>query len=540
MAAPPPPLSDRSDPLRILLIEDEAAHVVLIERAFVDDERDFHVLTAQTVKSGVEALRSFDADLILADWRLPDGEGTDLLHKAPGLDCPVIVMTGHGDEKTAVAALRSGALDYVVKSDIALASMPQTVVRGLREWGLIKERQRLEDELHISQKMEAIGRLAGGIAHDFNNLLTVIGTYAEFALEETDPDKLKENLREIIKAQERAAALTGQLLAFGGRQAMTPVPVDVNESILGVGRMMRRVIGEHYPIHLNLEDSLGSVLADPSQLEQVIVNLLVNARDAMPSGGSISISTRRVELEAPLLCAGGHLPSGGYLRLDVADSGTGMPDDVKLRIFDPFFTTKHGGGTGLGLSSAFGIVHQLGGDIAVDTIEGQGTTFSVYLRWDAAPTVLAQEEEDEGPTPGPEDLSGTETILLAEDDSAIRKLVLEMLGRRGYTVLVAENGEEALTLARNHKGKVDLLLSDVVMPRRSGFELALDLQAEIVDLKTLFISGYLGDSLPPEELRNPRTRFLSKPFSTQALLSGVRELLDEIPQSLESSSASSS
>jgi two-component system, cell cycle sensor histidine kinase and response regulator CckA len=535
MAEPLRSSTDRAHGVRILLVEDEPAHAELIERAFGDDGAEFEVVVAPTLKRAVEALGSYNPDLILTDWRLPDGQGTDLLSETPGLECPVVVMTGHGDETTAVVALKKGALDYVVKSAEVFASMPQTVARALREWNLIKERERLEAELKVSQRMEAIGRLAGGIAHDFNNLLTVIGTNAEFALEEADDRKRNENLSGILEAQQSAAALTGQLLAFGGRQPMKPSAIDVNESIRGVERMMRRVIGEHYALQLDLSDDLGPVLADPTQLEQVIVNLLVNARDAMPTGGSISLCTRLVEVTAPLLCAGGHLSPDTYVTLEVADTGTGMSDSVKARMFDPFFTTKQRGGRGLGLSSAFGIIHQLNGDIAVETEEGVGTTFSVFLPLGSDAEMSPPAEEMPNSV---KDFSGSETILLAEDDEGIRKLVLQMLGRRGYTVLVAENGEEALDLARAHEGEVDLLLSDVVMPKRSGYELALELQKEIEGLSTLFISGYVGDALPPEGLRHPRTQFLPKPFSARALLSRVRDLLDSDPQRLESTASS--
>ena len=388
----------------------------------------------------------------------------------------------------------------------------------------ITERKQLEEQFRQSQKMEAIGQLAGGVAHDFNNLLTVINGYSSLALQRMpDEDPLRENLEEISKAGERAANLTRQLLAFGRKQMLQPVALNLNDVISDLNKMLRRLIGENIKLTAKFDPALRKIRADPGQIEQVIVNLVVNARDAMPQGGHLTIETANFEVDSEY--AGSHIGvgPGSYAMLAVTDSGVGMNEQTKARIFEPFFTTKEKGkGTGLGLSTVYGIVQQSGGNIWVYSEAGTGTSFKIYL-----PELIEPEREAKAASASANTmLRGTETILLVEDEEVVRGLTQKILEESGYHVLTAGGGDEALQLCSEKKTKIDLLLTDVVMPGASGKEVADRLGDMVPGIKVLFMSGYTDESIVHHGVLDSNVEFIQKPFTPVALSRKVREVLD--------------
>lgn len=385
----------------------------------------------------------------------------------------------------------------------------------------ITEYQQMEERLRQSQKMEAIGTLAGGIAHDFNNLLMVINGYSSVLAESLAHDtKLRTCADQIQKAGERAASLTRQLLAFSRKQTIQPSIVNLNQIITGMEKLMHRLIGEHIAISTQLAPDVGTVLADPSQMEQVILNLAVNARDAMPDGGALSFETRNVQLGDPLASAN-NLKPGRYVEVVVKDTGVGMDLNIQSRLFEPFFTTKPAGqGTGLGLSTIYGILKQSNGHITFSSQPGHGSTFRVYLpHTDSSPFAIPLEAGNRGR------LHGRETILLVEDDASVCDLIRAVLDEHGYTVLVPAHPQEAEQLFVTHKGKIDLLLSDVVMPEVHGPELAKRLCARDPQLKVLFMSGYIDDPDVRQGIEGSELGFLQKPFAPLTLALKVREIL---------------
>lgn len=380
----------------------------------------------------------------------------------------------------------------------------------------------LEEQLYQSQKLESVGRLAGGIAHDFNNMLTAINGYSELTLRKLDADNpLRRNIEEIKKAGERSAQLTHQLLAFSRQQVLQPVVLDINEAITDTIKLLERLIGEDVKLVIALNSRTGRVNVDPGQLSQIIMNLAVNARDAMPNGGELTIETANVFFEPENTEQKVGVLPGAYVMLAVCDTGEGMDDTTQQRIFEPFFTTKElGKGTGLGLATVYGIVKQSGGNIEVDSQIGAGTTFRVYL-----PRVAEQSEAVEITDSPAEFLTGTETILLVEDEELVRKLSREMLETCGYTVIEAREGLEALKIWEAGDCKPDLLITDVVMPQMGGRELAEKLKERLPDIKILFTSGYTDDAVIRYGVIEPNTNFIQKPFTFDALNRKVRELL---------------
>ena len=387
-----------------------------------------------------------------------------------------------------------------------------------------EEKLSLQEQLRQSQKMEAIGQLAGGVAHDFNNLLTVIKGYSQLSLldlKENDP--LRGNIQEIEKATQRATDLTRQLLAFSRRQILDLKVLDLNVLLTDLDKMLRRIIGEDIQLVTLLSEDLGKVKIDPSQIEQVIFNLAVNARDAMPSGGKLTIETANVELDEEYAHAHISVISGHYVRLSVSDTGVGMSQEVKERVFEPFFTTKEKGkGTGLGLSMVYGIVKQSSGNIWVYSEPGHGTTFKIYLPRTEEEVDTLHEREEKDFFPG-----GSETVLLVEDDELVRDLANRLLKQQGYRVLDAANGEEALRVAKEHdRETIHLLLADIVMPQMGGKALADQLKILRPNVKVLYTSGYADNAIVHLGVLDPGTHFLQKPFSLKTLSHKVREVLD--------------
>ena len=383
-----------------------------------------------------------------------------------------------------------------------------------------QELRRTEAQLRQAQKMEAVGRLAGGIAHDFNNLLTTILGTSDLLLEELPKEKQwREDVEEIRKAGDRAASLTRQLLAFSRKQVIEAATLNLNETVSTVSNMLRRLIGEDIELVTRLDPALEMIRADPGQVEQVLMNLVVNSRDAMPSGGVLIIETANVQIETEKGGISG-VPSGSYVMLAVSDNGIGMDAETQSHIFEPFYTTKEQGkGTGLGLATVYGIVRQSGGYVSVYSEPGVGTTFKVYL-----PPV------QDTPVPKPLALilprSGSETILVAEDEPAVRNLTRRVLEAHGYAVIVASGAEEALALSRGYGGRIHLLLTDVIMPGMSGPELAERMSAERKDARVLYMSGYTDTAISHHGVLEPGIWYLQKPFSPVGLAEKVREVLD--------------
>jgi len=387
------------------------------------------------------------------------------------------------------------------------------------------ERVKLEEQLRGAQRMEAIGLLAGGVAHDFNNLLSVILCCTEFAMERVRGDDCaREELIEVKKAGERAVALTRQLLAFSRKQVLQLAVLSLNQIAAGVEKMLHRILGEDIDYVQVLAPNLDTIRADPGQIEQVLMNLVVNARDAMPDGGKLIIETRNVDLDEEYAARHVATKPGPYVQLAITDRGCGMDKEMQARIFEPFFTTKEKGkGTGLGLSTVYGIVKQSGGNIWVYSEPGRGTTFKIYL-----PRDLSSSKRVTGsrlaavPTPS----TGTETIVVAEDEEAMRNIAKRILGEAGYTVLTAATASDALLTCEAHQGKVHLLLTDVVMPQMSGRVLAERLVLARPGIKVIYMSGYADDAILHHGTLAPGTHFIGKPFSAADLTRKVREVLD--------------
>lgn len=383
-----------------------------------------------------------------------------------------------------------------------------------------------EGQLRQSQKLEGVGQLAGGIAHDFNNLLTVIGGYTDLILTGSKLEEpTREKIEEVRKAADRATSLTRQLLAFSRKQVLKPEVLDVNTLIESLGQMLRRLIGEDIELVTFLGPDVGNINADPSQIEQVVINLIVNARDAMPNGGRISVKTANVELDAAYSDMHIAVNPGPYVMLTISDTGCGMNSETRKRIFEPFFTTKEvGRGTGLGLSTIYGIVKQSGGNIWVYSEVGKGTTFKIYL-----PRVNA-EDADEIVLKDDETVLNdrSETILLVEDEEMVRKLATDILRTRGYQVLIASGGDEAIETCKRHTDKIDLMLTDVVMPGMNGRKVAEAVSLLQPEMRILYMSGYTDDAIIHHGVLDSDTNFIEKPFTAQSLVSKVRETLGEI------------
>ena len=388
----------------------------------------------------------------------------------------------------------------------------------------VSQRRQLEEQLRQSQKMEAVGRLSGGVAHDFNNLLAVILGFGDMLLRRLPADdQLKRYCREVLKAANRGAALTRQLLAFSRQQVLQPKVVDLNEVVAESEKMLCRLLGEDVELVTSLDPALGRVEIDPGQIDQVIMNLAVNARDAMPQGGTLAIETANLEhTKAEDGRYGDPVAAGSYVRLTVSDTGTGMDEATRAHIFEPFFTTKDlGKGTGLGLATVYGVIEQSKGHISVQSQLGQGTKFTILLpRLTARAASAGAEVRDDTVS------QGTETVLLAEDDDAARGLWRETLQMLGYQVIEASSGQEAIEVGRAHPGRIDLLLTDVVMPRMGGRELSERLAEAHPGLRVIFMSGYTADTILRQGIAETGRPFLQKPFTAQKLARKVRETLD--------------
>jgi two-component system cell cycle sensor histidine kinase/response regulator CckA len=402
-----------------------------------------------------------------------------------------------------------------------LARAFNDMTTSLRHW--YEEAKKRDDQLRQAQKMEAIGRLAGGVAHDFNNLLTAIKGYGELLLYGLDDEEgRRASIEEILKAANRAAGLTRQLLAFGRRQVVAPRVLALDQVVGGTEPMLRRLIREDITLTTNLDPGSAPVRADSGQIDQVLVNLVVNASDAMPDGGKLRITVENVAFDRAWSGSMPPLPPGSYVRLSVADTGSGMDRATVAHIFEPFFTTKaEGRGTGLGLATVYAIVEQSGGGIEVDTELGRGTTFHIYLPQVAGEAKPTDAKREAHPTSN----GGTETVLMVEDDFGVSKLISSSLRKSGYTVLEAIHGDQALEIVRHHHGSIHLLLTDVVMPGMNGRVLSERVAAIRPETRVLFMSGYSDDAVLRHGIQMASSQFIQKPFSIDELTLKIQEAL---------------
>ncbi len=517
-------------PLRLLHLEDDPVDADLVATTLTEAGLACVSHRVDTRSTFLAALEESDIDLILADYSIPGFDGMTALalarQQAP--DVPFLFVSATIGEELAIDAMHQGATDYVLKQ--RLGRLVPSVQRALRERDDRTERKRAEEALIQSekqfrqaQKMEAVGRLAGGIAHDFNNLLTVIMGYSHVLSAELGRDHpLHGKIEETQKAGERAAMLVRQLLAFSRKQPLEPRILSLNSIVANLEGMLQRLIGSDIRLVIGLDPSNSQVKADQAQLEQVLMNLVVNARDAMLKGGTLTIETAPVELARSPVYHVRPLPPGRYVRLSVADTGSGMDRETQAHIFEPFFTTKEEGkGSGLGLSTVFGIVTQSGGGIDVTSRLGHGTRFDIFF-----PRFAADLQPLSHPQVSAQPLQGTETILLVEDDPGVRTLLRDELRKRGYKVVEAKNGVEASLLATQQMGTLDLLLTDMVMPGMGGRELAQHLSAIKPNLRILFMSGYTDDIGILAGQEQGTSSFLQKPFTPDALAQTLRKLFD--------------
>lgn len=510
-------------PLNVLLAEDSPNDAELI---IAELERAGYAPVCRRVdsESAFKAELEKKPDIVLSDYSMPGFSGpraVELLHQS-GLNIPFILISGTVGEESAVEAMKIGATDYLLKD--RLGRLGKAVERALIEARGRTERRQLEAQFIEAQKMEVVGQLAGGVAHDFNNILGVIIGYGDLAKEELGPESpVHKHIEEILHAADRAVGLTRQLLLFSRKQTVQPVVLDLNDAVENMKKMLRRLIDENVELAIVPGKEIGRIKADAGHIGQVLMNLAVNARDAMPNGGKLTIESNNVTLDENHSHAHPDARPGNYVMLSIRDTGTGMSDEVKAHLFEAFFTTKpKGKGTGLGLATCQTIVKQCGGFIEVQSEPGKGTAFRIYF-----PQVDQALDAPARPAAAKPLVRGTETILLVEDEPTVRHLAFNILQSQGYNVLSANNGQEGLRVAREYKDQpIRLAITDVIMPQMSGKVMAEWLKETCPDLKVLFTSGYTDDALVQHGMLEPGIAFLPKPYTAASLTHKVREILD--------------
>ena len=521
---------DGAKPLRVLFADDSENDVLMLLRAL--RKADYQplyerVFSASAMKA---ALLRQTWDVVISDYEMPGFGGVEALQvlKESGLDLPFILASAVVTEEKAVAAMKAGAHDFIMKG--RLARLVPAIERELREAESRVARKaaeaalrQSEEQFRQAQKLEAVGRLAAGVAHDFNNILTAINGHSEMLLRQMDAhDARRIHAEQVQKAATMAAGLTRQLLTFSRKQVIEPRVLRLNEVINNIEKMIGRLIGEDIELHTKLDAGVGHIKADSGQIEQVVMNLAVNARDAMPNCGTLTITTANAMLDESYVKNFPELSAGDYVLLTIADTGIGMTEKVKGHLFEPFFTTKPAGkGTGLGLATCFGIIKQSNGHINVYSELGKGTTFRIYF-----PRVQAESEPHYLRPEQLEVKGGTERVLLVEDETSVRELAAAVLQEKGYIVFEAVNGEDGLRTAHQKDGKIDLILTDVVMPLMGGKEMADAIHAAYPRTKVLFTSGYTEDTISHHGMLRPGINFLQKPYMPTTLASKVREVLD--------------
>jgi signal transduction histidine kinase len=513
----------------LLVVEDNPGDARLLREMFSEHDSHNTELTHVDCMSDAESyLAERKVDVILLDLGLPDAQGLEGVRRAHAAapNIPLVVLTGLDDESLAVEALQQGAQDYLIKSRIDAHGLLRAVRyaierKALEDAGIVAANQLLQ-----AQKVESLGRLAGGIAHDFNNMLFAVHGYAELLSQDLaskdparlDPDRLLLSVNEISHAAERATALTAQLLAFSRRQTVAVNVLDVNEAVNRIEPMVRQLIGEDLQLVLNLDPGAGHICADRGQIDQILVNLVVNARDAMPEGGTVTIESGNASFDGAASPGRAQVSPGSYVFLAVSDTGVGMDAATREHMFEPFFTTKAiGKGTGLGLATTYGIVNQAGGHISVDSELGVGTAFRLYFPRDDG----AVDEQPRLPTAR---LVGAGRILVVEDDPAVRDITTRFLERAGYDVRAVADGVEALTAARLSP-PFDVLVTDIVMPNMSGIDLAEQMMDQFPLVGVVLLSGYTAESLEVHRATERGATFLSKPVASSQLLQAVRQAI---------------
>ena len=521
-SAPPesPQAASATEEIRILLLEDNSTDAFLLRSALeTSTTMKFQVEHVERLEDCIRKLASIRYDLVLTDLGVPDSQDFETFCRVrdAAIGTPVVVLTGIDSEETGVAALQEGAQDYLVKGQIGDRSLTRVIRHAM-------ERHRLQDQLRQAQRMEVVGRLSGGIAHDFNNILSVImGQAGLLKLERAEDPMIHERADQLLEASERAANLTRQLLTFCRQKPVQAKPVELNEIIGQMHRILSRVIGEQVALELRLCSESTAVMADIGMMEQILMNLAVNARDAMPNGGKLTIRSSCVQINSLQARKFKDAKAGDFVCLTVSDTGTGIPASVLPRIFDPFFTTKDvGRGTGLGLSTIYGIVQQHKGWINVTSAEGNGSTFEIHLPLMKSPVVKTEPKAKTQTLP-----QGTETILVVEDESNLRDLIARILTRQGFRPLVAANGPEALVLWSTEREKISLILTDMIMPEgMRGDELVARLRKDQPDVKVIYTSGYFEGNILGLNPKISSADFLAKPYTTQELLEAIRRQLD--------------
>ena len=509
-------------PLKVLLVEDSPDDAALIVRHL---QRGGYEVASERVDSrpAMESALEHQAwDLIISDHSMPHFSGTEALKlvRDKGSDAPFIFISGTIGEDTAVAALKSGAQDYLMKGH--LQRLLSAVERELRERDERRERARLDQRMQQLERFEAIGQLAGGIAHDFNNVIGAVLGWAKMGIEESPQPAVRNRFQKIHDEADRAARLTAQLLAFARRQVLQPKYLSLNQSISGMTSLLQSAVGGHIAIEMLLFPELDTIRADPTQIEQVVMNLCLNARDAMPSGGKLVIETRNTEITDDFCRIHSEGTPGKYALLMVSDTGTGMDAETVGRIFEPFFTTKElGRGTGLGLATVYGIVKQHEGFINVHSEPGEGTTFWIYF-----PATAGKPEQQNaistGTTP-----KGNETVLVADDHDGLRAIAEESLTSYGYKVVLATNGTEAVRIFSQRQNEIQLVILDVTMPLLRGPQAYAQMSELKPNLPVVFTSGHTAESSQLGPLLKNGAAFMQKPYSPKELGRVVRGLLDK-------------
>lgn len=507
-------------PYRILHLEDDSTEATLVQAILEAELSPCAVTPVQNRESFVRALDTQVFDLVIADYSLPGFDGMTALKitrsKFPEL--PFILLSGTVGEEFAIESLKNGATDYIMKE--RRSRLVPAIHRAMREVADRAQRKLLEEQFVRAQKMEVVGQLASGIAHDFNNILGIIIGNNDFMMSKLrTEDPLRKNGEEIQLAAARAAAVTRQLLVFSRNQSVELVVLDINEVIQGMDKMLYRLVDEHIVLTVALDKNIGRIKADSGYLGQLLMNLVINARDAMPEGGSLVIATRNVTLTEKEAKEHSNLEPGSYVMLSVSDNGIGMTEEVKTRLFEAFFTTKpKGKGTGLGLATCLTIAKQSQAPIVVDSKLGKGTTFKIYFPRVDQPLNKTSVLPPSKLAPG-----GTETLLIVEDEPALCRMASLVLANLGYTVLQASSGKEGLRVASEHKGApISLVVTDVVMPQMGGKAMADWLKITYPDIKILFTSGYNDAALA-----DPNIVFLPKPYTLATLTAKIRHVLDK-------------
>ena len=533
-ALSPVPLSVPEAPvaLRVLLLEDSPPDAALVRTYLSEPEGRAHEVThVETMCDALEALRRSPFDVCLADLNLPDSRGvetaTRILEAAPHL--PLVLLTGLDDERCAVEAVQRGAQDFLRKGHAEAETLPRALRYAVERKRLQDAVLRSEERLRQSLKMEAVGRLAGGVAHDFNNILTAIIGFAELLmarLPEGSDEPSRQFVSEIRRAADLAVGVTRQLLAFGRKQMLRPAVLEVNGVLREMEALLRHLLGEDVDLRLDLDPAAGAIRVDPAQLEQVILNLALNARDAMPRGGRLTIRTGVARIDEAYAAEHEDLRPGAYAFVCVADTGSGIDEHTRAHLFEPFFTTKGAGrGTGLGLSTVYGIVKQSGGHVRVRSEVGFGSAFEVLF-----PRARRERDAKEAPDGVAPAGRGRETVLVVEDEDSLRRLLQHVLEAQGYRVLLARSGREALAVWTVSETPVDLLLTDVVLPDDMyGTELAKQMSSLHPSLKTLFMTGYPGSTLMEHGIEEVLPLLIPKPFTPDTVARKVREVLDARP-----------